>query len=257
MAAGLHVIVPDGVDTDQLGTFSGEIERVGNQLDTALSKARLGMTALGLPLGLASEGSFGPHPHVPFIPVNYELLLFVDDEAGIQISERMVTEKTNYSHTDVASAEELVTFLVRAGFPSHALIVRPNSGFVPGFLFKGIHAPEALARAVQACARVSADGRAHVETDMRAHVNPTRRYVIRTLAVRLARRIAASCPACSSPGWGVVDLERGLPCEWCGSRTDLVKAEVLGCTRCHHRDSRPRSDGTERAPAKYCPVCNP
>lgn len=256
-AVGLEVVVPESIDTDQLGTFSGEVERSGSPLDTALRKARLGMAALGLPLGLASEGSFGPHPYAPFVALNHELLLFVDDEAGFQVAERLVTEQTNYSHTDAASVEELAAFLSRARFPSHALIVRPKSGFMPGSLFKGIQSAEALAAAVQQCARLSADGLAHVETDMRAHLNPTRRRAIRTLVVRLARRLQQCCPSCHTPGWGVVDLERGLPCEWCGCRTDLVKAEILGCPRCEHRTSRPRSEGPDRAPAQYCPVCNP
>lgn len=253
---GLEVVVPEGLDTDQLGTFSGEVERDGSPRDTALRKARLGMASLGLPLGLASEGSFGPHPYLPFVPVNHELLLFVDDETGFQITEQMITEKTNYSHTAVAPAEELSSFLNRAGFPSHALIVRPNSGLMPGLLFKGIATHEALTEAIGQSARASADGKAHVETDMRAHLNPTRRRVIRQVAFRLARRLAACCPACNTPGWGVVDVERGLPCEWCGAKTELVKAEIFGCARCDYRTSHPRK-GPERAPAMYCPVCNP
>ena len=75
------------LDTDQLGTFSGEIERIAPPLETAIQKARLGMKETGLLLGIASEGSVGPDPIVPFIHSNTEHLVLVDDEIGIVISE--------------------------------------------------------------------------------------------------------------------------------------------------------------------------
>lgn len=52
----------EGFDTDTLGTFTRDIARVGNQLEAARRKARIGMQLSGLPIGLASEGSFGPDP---------------------------------------------------------------------------------------------------------------------------------------------------------------------------------------------------
>ncbi|MBU3646369.1 MAG: hypothetical protein FGM49_06150, partial [Candidatus Nanopelagicaceae bacterium] len=41
------------VDTDLLGTFTGEIEREGTPKEVAIRKARLGMAATGLAYGLA------------------------------------------------------------------------------------------------------------------------------------------------------------------------------------------------------------
>jgi hypothetical protein len=58
------------LDTDLLGTFSGEIERKKSGLDTARSKCELGMMETGYKYGLSSEGSFGPHPSIFFIPAN-------------------------------------------------------------------------------------------------------------------------------------------------------------------------------------------
>ena len=75
------------LDTDKLGTFSGEIERVAPPRETAIQKARIGMKKKGLSLGTASEGSVGPDPIVPFIHSNTEHLVLVDDEIGIVISE--------------------------------------------------------------------------------------------------------------------------------------------------------------------------
>jgi hypothetical protein len=51
---GLEIVVPAALDTDRLGTFSGEVERVGSPWDVAIRKARFGMAATGLPFGIAN-----------------------------------------------------------------------------------------------------------------------------------------------------------------------------------------------------------
>ena len=56
---GLQVVVPERLDTDLLGTFTGEIERPAPPRETALLKARLGLRATGLSRALSSEGAFG------------------------------------------------------------------------------------------------------------------------------------------------------------------------------------------------------
>ena len=47
---GLVLETPQVIDTDALGTFTGEIPRVGSMRKTAIAKARLGMAATGLAL---------------------------------------------------------------------------------------------------------------------------------------------------------------------------------------------------------------
>ena len=256
-AVGLEMCVPDDLDTDLLGTFSGEVDRHGTPREVALRKARLGMNAAGLTLGLASEGSFGPHPQLLLVPADHELLAFVDDEGGIEVVEQILSSKTNFAHDAAKTVDDLKEFFVRARFPSHGLIVRPNSGLQPGLLFKGITKFDALKEALEQCASASADGLAHVETDMRAHMNPTRRQVLREVATGLGRRLATLCPECGAPGWGLVDVVRGLPCEWCGGETDFVRTEIHGCPRCKNRESYPRSDGLRVASPGNCPWCNP
>jgi len=123
---GLLVVPARGLDTDQLGTFSGEVPREGSMLDVAMRKARLGMSATGLPLGIASEGTFGPHPAIPFFPAGLELLVFVDDARGIVVHESFIAETTNFDHLAVLPGEALESFLERVGFAAHGLIVRPN-----------------------------------------------------------------------------------------------------------------------------------
>ena len=64
------------VDTDKLGTFSGEIEREGNALECARKKCEWSLNKLGnkVEFAIASKGSFGPHPFIPFLPCDHEIL---------------------------------------------------------------------------------------------------------------------------------------------------------------------------------------
>jgi hypothetical protein len=257
LALGADLVVPEGIDTDALGTFTGEISRVGTPRETAERKARLGMAALNLPLGLASDGSFGPDPAVPFIVIDHELLVFMDDELGITVCEQTLTTETNFTSADVSSVAELESFLRRAQFPSHAVIVRPRTGGEPGDVRKGIRSLAELEMALVMAARRSGDGLARVETDMRARLNPLRARAIRRLAFRLALRLRTHCSACDAPGWGRVDVASGLPCRWCGSPTDLVLHEIHACPRCDHREHRPRGDDLAAADPGQCSYCNP
>jgi len=255
---GLEVTLPEGLDTDRLGTFSGEVERQGNMLDTAIAKARMGMELTGLKLGIASEGSFGPHPQVPFMAAGVELLVLVDDELGLVITEQQVFADTNYAHATGRSATDLSAFAETAGFPDHALIVRPNQPADGcGLIHKGIRRHDELEKAVSGCAAASADGLALVQTDMRAHVNPGRMTAIAILASRFASRIATLCPACTSPGYGPSDSISGLPCEWCGEPSTLVRWIIHRCPACRHEARLPRPDGLLKSDPMHCLSCNP
>lgn len=253
---GTHLTVAERIDTDLLGTFTGEVPREGTPREVAIRKARLGM-AIGLPLGLASEGSFGPDPVVPFVTVHHELLAFVDDERGIELCEQVATTETNFEHVAVAGVTELDRFLQRVGFPAHALIVRPLRAPVRRPMWKGLQTPAQLEEAIQAAARWSDDGLARVETDMRAHLNPTRARVIRRLAFRLALRLRRHCPGCDAPGWGRVDVEPGLPCRWCDMPTELTLHDVYACAVCDHEERQRRPDAPVVADPGQCSRCNP
>ena len=85
-ALGLRTELPTDFDTDCFGTFSGDVPRV----DTALATARAKIAAAfkQVPhahIGIASEGSFGPHPLLPMIPIDSELLLLMDRRTGIEV----------------------------------------------------------------------------------------------------------------------------------------------------------------------------
>ena len=65
---GCRIERVSGYDTDLLGTFTRDVPRAGTQLEAARRKARVGMQLAGRPLGLASEGSFGPDPMLGVFP---------------------------------------------------------------------------------------------------------------------------------------------------------------------------------------------
>jgi hypothetical protein len=253
---GATLLVPQ-IDTDVLGTFSGEIERKGNALETAIQKARLGMQATNLSYGLASEGSFGPHPYIPLLSCDNELLVFIDDERGFHLHEMLISEETNYAHACVSTLEQAHQFLNSAKFPSHGVILRPNDWQDHRMIFKDAETITAFNKAFDICKLSSSDGQVWLETDMRAHRNPSRMSVIATLAEKLARRLATPCPSCAVPGWGKTGVYRGLECEMCRTETEMVKADIFSCVMCDYSESKPRLDGLWYAPQEYCPYCNP
>ncbi|MDI1366436.1 MAG: hypothetical protein PSX79_16525 [bacterium] len=80
---GLRVALAMGLNTDRFGTFSRDVERTGSQLDAARAKIAAGFEyAPYARVGVASEGSFGPHPQIPFLPLGRELVLLIDRERG-------------------------------------------------------------------------------------------------------------------------------------------------------------------------------
>ncbi|REC56030.1 hypothetical protein DRV84_10420 [Rhodosalinus sediminis] len=250
--AGLELRRVAGVDTDALGTFTGEIPRAGSLHDAAEAKARLAIELSRGDLGLGSEGAYGPHPQIPVIPQGVETLVLVDAARDLVLSETMEAPRPVYDHAEAAALPALEPFLARIGFPGHAVIVQPKGG---GPARKGLRARTALARAVAEAAEASADGLAVVQTDMRAHMNPTRMRALAALAERFAERLTCPCPACGAPGWGPVRPGPALPCACCGGATLTRGAPVRGCAACAHEAAE--ASATAQADPMHCPACNP
>lgn len=253
---GVAVVVPRDFDTDRFGTFTGEVPRAGSMVEAARAKALAAAAATGLPVGLASEGAYGPHPLVPFLPFGREMLLWHEPATGREIIESLADDAPNYDHAELSEPAEAEDFLRRIGFPATALVVLPAACQGPP-VAKGVADAGSLARAIaQACA-VSPAGRALVQTDMRADRNPRRMSILGVLAARMADRLSAHCPACGTYGWGRLRLEAGLPCGWCGRPTPLPRAEILGCTACGHETATAPAGRAETADPGQCPYCNP
>ena len=245
---GAELVTP-AVDTDQFGTFTGEVVRMGAPADAARSKARLAMSVTGLAYGLASEASYGPLSGGWL--GHEEILLFCDDVAGIEIVEGHRTTSLPGVSQPVSGFDDVPTSLID-DLPGQALIVRPRGAV--GAITKGITGSDGLRAAIEATISVSPDGVALVEPDLRAHHNPSRRLILTGLAETMARRLATTCPVCSAPGFGRVGAEPGLPCRVCETATPLRHKEIHGCAACRHYETR-----LVRAAADpvACPACNP
>ncbi|WP_380168880.1 DUF6671 family protein [Jannaschia sp. R86511] len=258
---GATVLTPPDLDTDQFGTFTGDVGRVGTPAQTARAKAELGATALGVPTALGSEASYGD-PTGLLVPVHEELLMFVDLDRDIEVIEGQRSITTLPAPRRAQTLADLEPHLHRFGFPAQALVVRPaghptdrNRPPDPAHLSKGITERTELDRALRRAASASPDGHAMVEADLRAHHNPTRRTVLRALGDRLALRLNTSCPACASPGYGRTATVPGLPCRTCHRPTDLARADTHTCPACPHTHTEPRPATT--ANPVSCPTCNP
>ena len=257
---GVTLVTTETLDTDAFGSFSGTYPRREDALRTCLQKAKAGLALSGARLGLASEGSFGPHPALPLLPIGIECLTFVDSQTSLVIQESRISARTNFSQVRVKPGDAIDTWLQQVGFPGHGLLLRP--GRAPGLgpapvQSMDIQTPEALEAAIQAAAACSEDGWVQLETDMRAHRNPTRMGSIRQLGFQLVRRLRSRCGACGAPGWGLVEQLPGLPCAWCGQPTRRIAQEIHGCGACDHQLVLPRADGLVSADPGHCDHCNP
>ena len=255
---GLAVRTIRSVDTDAFGTFSREVERGGSALDAARAKIAAGAAAQpGASVLVASEGSFGPHPAIPFLALGEELVLLRDLRTGLEVAGRDAGPSTNYAQRIVTTPEDALAFARACGFPSHGVHVLGVRDGLPdpdAYACKTAGTPDDIAgtvvRAVAAC------GAAFIETDMRAHRNPTRMAAIRRAARDLAMRLRSDCPECGRPGFWKVRALPGLPCGDCGSPTLRPMAEVLACSACGCEVQR-RSSGDSWADPASCANCNP
>lgn len=252
---GCRVEHVTGYDTDQLGTFTRDIPRSGTQLDAARKKARIGMELAGLKHGLASEGSFGPDPFAGMFSWNTEVLIFIDDDLGIEVF-GVFHGPARSSHLMAEDWGAIENFARTAGFPAYRLVLRPDAQDDIR-IRKGI-ADWAELKAAFSCAReASISGRVFVEHDLRAHAHPERMGNIRRAAEDLATKLQCACPACGAPGFAAVEQVSGLPCADCGAPTRETRAEIRGCVRCDHRKTRARADGRAYADPGRCDFCNP
>ena len=250
---GIRVIEQRG-DTDQLGTFSGEVERPGTMFEVLKKKCEMGIELSDFKLGLASEGSFGPHPNIPFLACDYEALLFIDREKDFFVYETIISENTNYTSKDIIEEHEFFNFAETIKFPSHGIILRPLEWEDKSIIFKGIKTLEEFRNAFKICQKASSSKSVRLETDMRAHMNPTRMMVIRELAQKLCLRLKIKCPKCKMPGWGKIRVLKGLECRECGSPTEKTKEDIFGCVKCSFEQSIRKEDNVG---PENCAYCNP
>lgn len=242
------------LDTDQLGTFSGEVDRLLSPLETLNAKVELGHVHSGIDLVVATEGSFGPNPYLPFCAAHDELILLKDFKHQVCYTARILSTETNFNSKQILDRTELTEFCQQVGFPEHGLILRNDTHSFKYFM-KGIQHWETLFEAYEKC--VEKYGTVFVETDMRAMFNPLRMEQIKQVTQKLVDKIHVKCPACSMPGFDVVSIVPGLPCQICATPTESILKKIKGCSFCDHQEILEFPNGRKYEDPTFCPLCNP
>ncbi|MFK7741489.1 MAG: DUF6671 family protein [Planctomycetota bacterium] len=246
------------LDTDAFGTFRGDVPRQGTPREAARRKAIAAMACASVDLAVASEGTFAPHPDVPMLTIGRELVLLVDRGRELEIEGHDVTDQTNHTSRMCGDVDAAFAVANRVGFPDHNVIL--TVGTPPQLVGQDLRDHESLAAAFDAAlASIAADEEraVRVASDMRADRNPTRMKAIDRAARDLLKRAATPCPECAAPGFGRVDVLRGLPCELCGLPTEWVRAELHACFCCEAKREMPRRDGRSTVDPGSCRGCNP
>jgi hypothetical protein len=251
---GVTCFVDEQFDTDAFGTFSGEIEREKDALETIRLKCLAAMDKNNCDLAVASEGSFGPHPSLYFTNADDELILLIDKKNNLEIVAREISLDTNFNAKLIRNKAELLDFTKTVNFPSHALIIKKDQ-YDHSFLRKGIKDETLLLEYFEYC--IKTFGQAFIETDMRAMFNPTRMKVIESCMNRLIQNIESTCPQCSTPGFVVTDVISGLPCEFCNFSTNSILFHKLSCSTCGFQENKKFPHGKEFEEPMYCNRCNP
>ncbi|OYX05131.1 MAG: hypothetical protein B7Z05_07220 [Thiotrichales bacterium 32-46-8] len=254
-ALGVICQVAENLNTDLLGTFSGEVARLDDPIRTLRKKCMLALEQqTSFDLVVASEGSFGPHPAMFFVPANEEWVMLLDQKHNLEITARSVSMATNFSAKQVHTWSELLAFASAAQFPSHGLILRPSKDtYEP--IFKGITTESVLKYAFD-CLFDATRG-VYAETDMRALYNPSRMKVIEQATQQLIVKTQSTCPQCEMPGFDVVQAKGGLPCSGCGLPTESVLSHIYRCQQCEYHEERCFPYGKEVEEPRYCHFCNP
>ncbi|MDP3463844.1 MAG: hypothetical protein Q8S18_13710 [Bacteroidales bacterium] len=251
---GLICVTPNELDTDLLGTFSGEVERSGDPITTLRKKCQMAIKKTGISVAIANEGSFGSHPAIYFAPVDEELVMLLDDENGIEIIERELSFETNFDGTDIKSVDELDEFAHKIGFPSHGIILKKAKDNFKGIIKES----QSIEELIENYHKIkSVDCSAYAETDMRAIYNPTRMKVIARATEKLVSKINTLCPNCSIPGFSVVDGQKGLPCEMCGLPTRSALKHIYRCYQCNFQMEKEFPFEKRVEDPQYCDFCNP
>ena len=251
-AFGVESFVPNDFNTDTFCTFTRDIKRDGDQLESARKKARAALLKTGADIAIASEGSFSPHPTFPFVSSNLELLLFIDKESGIEVRGHARTTDTNHSHKKVSRVEEVLAFAKEIGFPEHGIIVRKSE------TSQKIHKEITEWGELEDISKKLLSGfftkNIFLEADMRAHRNPTRMKVIEDATLDLIQNIKSTCPDCGTPGFIKTKVIKGLPCSSCGLETDIPGTFLYECQKCGKKEERKEKDF---ASPGECAFCNP
>jgi hypothetical protein len=240
-------------DTDQLGTFSGEIPRHQTAVEAVRTKCEWVFRDSDADLAIATEGSFGNHPFLPGVPFHSELMMAKDRISGVEWIEQVHTVETNYREGFAATPDELARFCTQIGFPQNGVLL---SATPEGPVFyKELTQAGELHTVFQELLHEHKS--VYVQTDMRAHRNSLRMNKIKELAECMCTRLQTPCPGCHQGGFGMTEVIRGARCESCLRPSESPLAELFHCHFCGHSEPQNYSKFQNPIDAQYCAYCNP
>ena len=251
---GCKIVRADGFDTDQLGTFTRDINRPGSQLAAARIKAKKAIELTGHEFGLGSEGAFGGDPVGGILPWNTEVLVWLERDSGLEII-GVAQGPGGGLHRNVKNLDELRDFAKQADFPNHGLVIMLNQNVLSP-IFKGIKDWGSLEKAFYAALDSVESDQVFVEVDLRAHMNPSRQRMIYQAAEDLIKKLSSYCPACNASGYWKKEHVSGLPCSLCSRPTRLPKAKIWKCDMCGFSERKEQLT-VDRADPSKCDYCNP
>lgn len=247
-------VLPIEIDTDLLGTFSGDIKRIDTPIDAARKKCLLALEVSSCDLAIASEGSFGPHPTIPFVAGDEEIVVLIDKKNELEIIGRTISTETNFGGEHVVSLNEALEAATRFQFPTHGLIIRDKEGSLEN-IFTGIQDPVVFEKLI--VQKLEVNGSAWIETDMRAMFNPARMKVITEATQNLIAKMKDQCPSCHTPGFAVSNAIKGLPCSMCNLPTQSTLFYTYSCIKCNYTENKKFPHSKEFEEPMYCDFCNP
>ncbi len=251
---GCEIVRADGFDTDQLGTFTRDINRPGSQLAAARIKAKKAIELTGHEFGLGSEGAFGADPVGGILPWNTEVLVWLERDSGLEVI-GVAQGPGGGLHRNIKNLDELRDFAKLADFPNHGLVIMPNEQALSP-IFKGIQDWTELEKAFFAAIDFAKLDQVFVEVDLRAHMNPTRQKMIFQAAEDLIKKLSSYCPECKASGYWKKERVSGLPCYSCSRPTRLPIANIWRCDACGFSERKEQLT-VDRADPSKCDYCNP
>lgn len=252
LEVGLSVSLTSAFNTDELGTFSGEIARKLLPVECARQKAKLAIELTGLDVGIGSEGSFGGGPMPGLMNWDDEILVLYDalnDFEIVSLAQGPV-KASDFSMTSLSVLKKHLDSFDK----DQAWILKTDSALV-----KGLKGYREISLQLEKHGLLSESQykqqQVRLEPDLRAMNCPERQYYIRQAAQQLSQRIQSLCPSCNAPDFWRAEAVRGAPCLACGLPSDVPKAFIKRCTVCQLEEQEP-SD-TQFIEPGQCQLCNP
>jgi len=254
--------IPDAFDTDQFGTFSWEVKRPADMLETAIIKAKYWLSVYPeYHVSIATEWSFTTI--FPWSLLHSECMVLRDSRHEYLFS-TVYKEVVSWWSYSTAHREEMKTYVTNlVSFPNEGIILFPESQKTSFFSFSRpilwvttwVTNWSSAEEAFQKAKKYAAWWVVCVAQDFRALHHPVRMKNIWYATEQLCSIIQSYCPSCSAPWWSKKSFAWKAACRFCGSLTLYPTYDVWWCISCSYTEQE--NINLDKLPLDSCGVCNP